>query len=170
MKGFSPWARQVPKREARVILVSVPRSERVPPMTLRLTTRGRRLRSAALLSEGTPGAATKTKSSLMCFSIRRHRLPWAAAGVLGVGTAAGQQFPLQLLLGPLSLPCLGMGEALGRRVNVMDCRRPPGQLPVLGVEGLQVVDVPQQVHPAPLLQSRVVMTGGIEVADQHPTE
>ena len=52
----------------------------------------------------------------------------------------------------------------------MDCRRPPGQLPVFGVEDLQVVDVPQQVHPASLLQSRVVMIGGIEVADQHPTE
>ena len=43
MKGFSPWARQVPKREARVILVSVPCSERVPPLILRLTTKGRRL-------------------------------------------------------------------------------------------------------------------------------
>ena len=76
---FNPWARQVPKREARVILVSVPCSERVPPLILRLTTKGRRLRSAALLSEDTPGAATKTNSSLMCLSIRRHRLPWAAA-------------------------------------------------------------------------------------------
>ena len=48
--------------DARVILLSVPRSERVPPLTLRLTTRCRRLRSAALLSEGTAGSATKTKS------------------------------------------------------------------------------------------------------------
>ena len=30
-----PCARQVPKTDARVILVSVPRGERVPPLTLR---------------------------------------------------------------------------------------------------------------------------------------
>ena len=42
---------------ARAILLSVPGSERVPP--LRLTTRGRRLRSAALLSGGTSGSARR---------------------------------------------------------------------------------------------------------------
>ena len=44
-----PWARQVPKIEARLILVSVPWFERVPPLILRLMTTGRKLRSAALL-------------------------------------------------------------------------------------------------------------------------
>ncbi len=47
--------RQVPQIEASAILVSVPRSERVPPLILRLITTGRRLRSAALLSGGTSG-------------------------------------------------------------------------------------------------------------------
>ena len=57
MKGFSSSPLGAPGAEKRgqVILVSVPCSERVPPLILRLTTKGRRLRSAALLSEGTPG-------------------------------------------------------------------------------------------------------------------
>ena len=75
-----PCARQVPKIDARVILVSVPGLERVPPLTLRLTTRWRRLRSAALLSGGTSEWTTKTKSPLMWFSTRRHSLAWTADG------------------------------------------------------------------------------------------
>ena len=35
--------RHEPKRDAKAILLSVPCSERVPPLTLRLTTRWRRL-------------------------------------------------------------------------------------------------------------------------------
>ena len=66
--------------DASVILRSVPCSERVPPLILRLMTRWRRLRSAALLSAGTSGSATKTKSSLMWRSMRRHSLAWAADG------------------------------------------------------------------------------------------
>ena len=42
-----PLARQVPKRDARVILLSLPVSERVPPIIFRLITRWRRLRSAS---------------------------------------------------------------------------------------------------------------------------
>ena len=38
-RGFRPRARQVPKMDASVILLSVPRSDRVPPLTLRLMTR-----------------------------------------------------------------------------------------------------------------------------------
>ena len=55
VSGLRFCARQVPKIEASVILVSVPWGERVPPLILRLITTGRRLRSAALLSEGTSG-------------------------------------------------------------------------------------------------------------------
>ena len=65
---------QVPKRDAKVILLSVPCPERVPPLILRLVTRCRRLRSAALLSEGTAGSDTKTNSSLMNRSMRRQSL------------------------------------------------------------------------------------------------
>ena len=79
-KGFRPLARQVPKRDARVILLSLPCSERVPPLILRLITRWRRLRSAALLSDGASGCDTKTNSSLMCRSIRRQSLACTANG------------------------------------------------------------------------------------------
>ncbi len=74
VRGLRPCALQEPKIEASVILVSVPCCERVPPLILRLITSGRRLRSAALLSGGTSGWPMKTKSSLTCFSMRRHNL------------------------------------------------------------------------------------------------
>ena len=73
-------ARHEPKRDARAILLSVPCSERVPPLTLRLTTRWRRLRSAALLSGGTSACETKTNSSLMNRSMRRQSLACGANG------------------------------------------------------------------------------------------
>ena len=38
-RGLRPLARQVPKRDAKVILLSVPCPERVPPLILRLVTR-----------------------------------------------------------------------------------------------------------------------------------
>ena len=44
-----------------------------------------------------------------------------------------------------------MREGFGFLVESMDCRGPLGQRGVLGVERRQVVDVPQQVRPAPLL-------------------
>ena len=83
---MKPWVRQVPNREARIILLSAPASDRVPPLILRLMTRWRRLRSAALLSAGTSGSATKTKSSphpvrgrlLMWRWMRRQRRDCAA--------------------------------------------------------------------------------------------
>ena len=58
----------------RAILLSVPCWERAPPLILRLVTRCRRLRSAALLSGGTAGSDTKTNSSLMNRSMRRQSL------------------------------------------------------------------------------------------------
>ena len=63
-KGFRPLARQVPKREVRTILLSLPCWERVPPLILRLITKWRRLRSAALLSDGASACDTKTNNSL----------------------------------------------------------------------------------------------------------
>ena len=63
-----------------------------------------------------------------------------------------------------------MVEGLGGKVDVVDCRRPPGQFLVLGVEDLQVVDVPQQVDPAPLLQPWVMVVGGVEVLTNTPSK
>ena len=64
--------RQVPNKEARMLLVSLPGSERVPPLIFRLTTGGRRLRSAALLSALARGSATKVNSSGRKRSTRWH--------------------------------------------------------------------------------------------------
>ena len=126
---------QVPKREARVILVSVPCSERVPPLILRADHQGPQAALRSVVVRGHAGGSHEDKQFLDVPLDSSAQVALGGCRVLGVGTALGQQFPLQLLLDPLPLPCLGMGEALGRRVNVMDCRRPPGQLPVFGVEG-----------------------------------
>ncbi len=57
-QGLQPRKRHVPDKEARTLLVSLPCSGRVPPLIFRLTTVGRRLRSA-----GTRGPAAKVKNS-----------------------------------------------------------------------------------------------------------
>ena len=84
--------------------------------------------------------------------------------------ADGQQLPLQ---GQLSdTPSLGlrMREGFGFLVESMDCRRPAGQRGIFEVEGPQVVDVPQQVRPTPLLGAIVMVIGGVEIADQYSGE
>ena len=58
----------------------------------------------------------------------------------------------------------------GLDIELMDCRGPLGQRGVLGVERHQVVDIPQQVGPAPLLGAIVMVVGGVEIADQHSGE
>ena len=52
-QGLQPRKRHVPDREARTLLVSLPCSGRVPPLISRLTTVGRRLRSACRSSRDT---------------------------------------------------------------------------------------------------------------------
>ena len=44
-----------------------------------------------------------------------------------------------------------MVEGFGLGIELVDCPSPLGQWFILWVEGLQVVDVPQQVGPAALL-------------------
>ena len=92
MRGFNPLARQVPKREAKVILLLVPPSERVPTLIFRLITRCLRLHSAALLSEGTAGSATKTNNSLVNSSMRRQSLSWTADGASRNGRQQSSNF------------------------------------------------------------------------------
>ena len=55
-----------------MLLVSLPWSERVPPLIFRLTTGGRRLRSAAFLSADARGSAMKVNSSGKKRSTLRH--------------------------------------------------------------------------------------------------
>ena len=90
--------------------------------------------------------------------------------VIQEGTADGQQalFPGLLCSAPLLF--LGMGKGFGLSVEPVDGFGPLGQLTVIGVEALQVVDVPQQMGPAPLFGAVVMVVGSIEIADQHPRE
>ncbi len=118
-------------------MVSVPWCERVPPLTFRLTTRWRRLRSAELLSGGTWGSATKTKSSLMWFSIYVVLHASAQPGldgqrvtperVIEEGTAEGQQASFQGQLGAAALLRCGVGKGHGLAVELVDGVRPLGQ-------------------------------------------
>ena len=137
--------------------MSVPWSERVPPLIFRLVTRCRRLRSPALFSEGTSGSATKTNNSLMKRSMRRQSLPWTAKGSSRKGRHRASNFRSNSSWARRRFPCLGMGEALGLGVEVVHCRGPSGQLGVFGVERLQVMDVPEQMGPTPLLRTRIVV-------------
>ena len=102
--------RQVPKMEARVILVSVPRAERVPPLILRLITTGRRLRSSVRLRrivrqhlrmshEDEEFLDVVTDASAQS-GLRRRR-------VIQVGTAQRQQSSFQGQLG--GAPCCSAG-------------------------------------------------------------
>ena len=154
MRGFSPWARQVPKMDASVILLSVPCSERVPPLILRLTTKWRRLRSAALLSAGASGSATKTKSSLDVAFDASAQFGMGCRRVVEEGLADGEQLAFQGHLGCAPPLGLGMSAGFGPVVNPVDGVGPPGQWRIIGVEGAQVVDVSQQMGPAAVVWDR----------------
>ena len=158
-------------------MLSVPRSDRVPPLILRLMTRCRRLRSAALLSEGTAGSATKTKSSphpvrgglLMWRSIRRHSLAWVADGSCRQGWQRASSCRSRASWAVRRFD-LEMSAGLGPVVNPVDDVGLPGQWRSIGVDGALVVDVPQQVRPAPLLRAVILVVGGVEIADQYSGE
>ncbi len=62
VEGIEAAGRQVAKRLARVTRVVLPGGLREPPLILWAITRGRRLRSARLLSAWTSGARTNAKS------------------------------------------------------------------------------------------------------------
>ena len=63
-----------------------------------------------------------------------------------------------------------MCKSLGLDIDTMDGVGPLCQWRVLEVEGAQVVDVPQQMGPAALFGTVVVVVGGVEVADQHASK
>ena len=109
-----------------MLLVSLPRSERVPPLIFRLTTGGRRLRSAALLSALARGSATKVNSSGRAFhSLAQHphgriaaqvRLWTITAGSVGCSTRRVRR----TVSGRLEITGLSMVVHLTHRVG------PPG--------------------------------------------
>ena len=84
--------------------------------------------------------------------------------------ADGQQLPLPGQLGNTPLPGLVMVAGFGCDIELVDCRGPSGQCGVFGVAGALVVDVPQQVGPAPLLGAVIMVVGGVAIADQHSGE
>ena len=133
-----PCARQAPKIDASVILVAVPRSERVPPLTLRLTTRWRRLRSAALLSGGTSGSATKTKFfDEEFFDVVLHASAQPGLDrrrVIRKGTAEDRQSSFQGHFGGAALLLCGVGKGRGLTVELVDGVSPPGQQSISWVE------------------------------------
>ena len=84
--------------------------------------------------------------------------------------AEGQQPPFQGQLRGATRCFLGMGEGSGPAVEFQDGVSPLGQWRIIRVEGAQVVDVPQQVGPAPLLGAIVIVVSGVEIADQYSGE
>ena len=81
--------------------------------------------------------------------------------VVPEGLAEGQQLSFQGQLGNTPLPGFVMVAGFGCDIELVDCRGPSDQWRSIGVEGALVVDVPQQVGPAPLLGAIIMVVGGV---------
>jgi len=90
--------------------------------------------------------------------------------VVHEGTAERQQLFLQAVLLLAANPGIRVGDQASVIIDGPDRYSPLGKADVLGIELAQVVDIPQQVGPAALVQPRVMIIGRVEVADQHPAE
>src|SRR5690606_827675 len=77
---------------------------------------------------------------------------------------------LEDALHPLALPLVRTGEGVRLLIQVVNRSGPARQSPISWIEPLQVVDVAHQVAPAPLMHTRIVMVGRVEVADEHSVE
>ena len=75
------------------------------------------------------------------------RLGLGCRRVVPEGLAEGQQPSFQGQLGGAPPLGLGMSAGFGPVVNPVDGVGPPGQWRSIGVEGAQVMDVPQQSLP-----------------------
>ena len=153
-------------------------SERVPPLTLRLITRWRRLRSAGLLSAGTVGfghedeefPVSSTGQALDVALDAPAQLALDSRRVRQERAADGQQLALPGQLGNTPVPWLVMVAGFGCDIELVDCRGPSGQCGVFGVAGALVVDVPQQVGPAALFGAIIMVVGSVAIADQYSGE
>ena len=134
-------------------MLSAPASDRVPPLILRLMTKWRRLRSAALLSAGF-GFGHEDKEFPVSSTGQALDVALDASAEAGlcrrcvgqVRATDGQQLPFQSQLGGAP-PGLGMGEGFGSGIEPVDGVSPPRQWRIIWVEGAQVVAVPQQSLP-----------------------
>jgi len=150
--------------------VRVPTAERLPPLILRAVTRCRRLRSAALLSGGTSGWATKTNSSEMKRWMRRHSRRCGASGSARKGWQSASKRRSQWRWAASRSASTGLRKATAARVALLHAGGPAPQASVGGVHARQFVDLAQQMRPAALMQARIVVVGGVEVGHQHPGE
>ncbi len=158
------------KREASVRRVVVPRTERVPPLILRATANGCRLRSAALLVAGTAGSVTKTKRCESWVTMRRESVVWAAA-------AAASNHGEQSTLRSASARCRTSRRS-GRvpvtpawaSVKIAHRHRPAAQGGIVRVLDGYLMNIPQQMHPAVLMPTFVAGGDPGEVTDHHPCE
>ena len=103
-----PCVRQVPKIDARVILVSVPCWDRVPPLIFRLVTRCRRLRSAVRLGRIVWGHLRLGHKDEQLLYVVLHAPAQRGLGsrwVGQIGVAEGQQAMFQGQLSGAALPC-----------------------------------------------------------------
>ncbi len=123
VSGLRFCARQAPKIEASVILVSVPWGERVPPLILRLVTTGRRLRSAVRLRRivwGHLGMSHEDEEFLDVVLHASAQPGLCCRRVIQVGTAQHQQASFQGQLGGAPLLLCRVGEGFGLRIDIVD--------------------------------------------------
>ena len=140
-----PCALQEPKIEARVILVSVPWLDRVPPLILRLVTTGRRLRSAVRLRRIVRRHSWMSHENEEFLDVVFHasaQLGLQCRRVIPVGLAQRQQASHQGQLGPATWFLSRMSTVGGLAVDTVDLVCPPCQPVILGVEETKVMDVP----------------------------
>ena len=98
MRGFRPWARQVPKRELRVILASVPWFERVPP-DLAADHQGAQAALGSVVVRGHFRLGHEDEEFLEVFVNAPAQLALDRQRVVQAGTAEGQQAFFQGQLG-----------------------------------------------------------------------
>lgn len=163
-------SRQVPKREARAIRTVEPPSERLPPLTVRAMTSGRKLRSARLLSECRAGSRTNAKSSSKKRSMRWQRVAWGKVlpGCQPPWHTAVRRRSRSARADARHEVALGRCDLLHRQVALMHRLTPRGEGGILRLGETQVVDVAQQMDPAALVRAIVAVVRAGEVADQRP--
>ena len=162
--------RQVPKREAKVILLCVPCSERAPPADLATDDQVAPAALGGVVVRWHVRFGHKDKEFPDVAFNASAQLGLGCRRVVPEGLAEGQQLSFQGQLGGAPPLGLGMSAGFGPVVNPVDSVGPPGQWCSIGVAGTLVVDVPQQVGPAALLGAIIMVVGSVEIADQYSGE
>ena len=128
MRGFWPWARQVPKRELRVILASVPWFERVPPLILAADHQGAQAALGGVVVRGHFRLGHEDEEFLEVLVNAPAQLALDRQRVVQAGTAEGQQPFFQGQLGDAPLFPRRVTEGRSLAVVPMHGVGPLGQL------------------------------------------